>query len=100
MKKKTWHSYAKSRNIVNRVYDNLDYFHFFKEVKRSKSQILKSLSYRIQDIRFLENLLSFFEDKLSKNQKNVEIRINLVDLIYDLNTLKQYLSKRKDNYKF
>jgi len=91
MKKKTWHSYAKSRNIVNRVYDILDYFNFFTESK-NKAQILRDIKLKIQDVFFLETLLKFLDDKLKRNQKNVEVRVNLVDLIYDLNTLKQYVS--------
>ena len=57
MKKKTWHSFVKSHNLVNRIYDMLDYFHCFDEVK------------------------------------NIELRCNLIDLINDLDYLKQYLYK-------
>lgn len=94
MKKRTWHSYAKSRNIVNRVYDTLDYFNFFEKVK-NKEQMLADIKIKISDIYFLETLLKFLDDKLKRNQKNVEVRINLIDLIYDLNILKQYISDKK-----
>lgn len=39
----------------------------------------------------VESLAKFFEIKLKYCKKNIELRCNLKDLIYDLNTLKQYL---------
>ena len=92
MKRKTnWHSYAKSHNLVNRIYDMLNYFELFKDYKDSEKQLKKQIHNKIRSFYYIENLAKYFEDKLNKNQKNVEIRINLTDLLYDLDHLKQYL---------
>ena len=46
----------------------------------------------MNNIYYIENLASYFERKLKRHYKNVEIRCNLVDLLYDLDHLKQYLT--------
>ena len=89
MKKKTWHSFVKNHNLVNRIYDMLDYFHCFDEVKNvelAKNQIKN----KIRSIYYVETLAKYFDDKKNKHIKNIELRCNLIDLINDLDYLKQY----------
>jgi hypothetical protein len=65
MKKKTWHSFVKSHNLVNRIYDMLDYFHCFDEVKNvelAKNQIKN----KIRSIYYVETLAKYFDDKKNK----------------------------------
>ena len=90
MKKKTWHSFVKSHYLVNRVYDMLDYFKLLDNT--DEIEMKKRIITQIQDIYYVESLAKFFEDKLKKNKKKVEVRCNLIDLIHDLDYLKQYLS--------
>ena len=93
MKKKTWHSFVKSHNLVNRIYDMLDYFHCFdhtSDVELAKKEVKR----KIQSIYYVETLAKYFEDKKNKYQKNIELRCNLVDLINDLDFLKQYLENK------
>lgn len=93
MKKKTWHSFVKSHNLVNRIYDMLDYFHCFDhtaDVELAKKEVKR----KIQSIYYVETLAKYFEDKKNKHQKNIELRCNLVDLINDLDFLKQYLENK------
>ena len=47
----------------------------------------------MQNIYYVETLAKFFEEKKEKNKKNIELRCNLIDLITDLDFLKQYLTK-------
>ena len=82
MKKKTWHSFVKSHNLVNRIYDMLD-------VELAKNQIKN----KIRSIYYVETLAKYFDDKKNKHIKNIELRCNLIDLINDLDYLKQYLYK-------
>lgn len=91
MKKKTWHSFVKSHNLVNRIYDMLDYFHCFdnEDVEFAKKEIER----KIQSIYYVETLAKYLEDKKNKHIKNIELRCNLIDLINDLDYLKQYLNK-------
>ena len=46
---------------------------------------------RLEDTVYVEELAKYFEEKLRKYKKIPEIRCNLLDLISDLNYLKQYL---------
>ena len=63
-----------------------------KEEQKWKNKNTKEhIQNHLNDVAFVETLSKYFEKKLKKNKKNAEIRINLTDLIYDLNTLKQYL---------
>lgn len=88
---KNWHSFVKSHNLCNRVYDMLDFFNCFKDndVEIAKKEIKK----KMQNIYYVETLAKFFEEKKEKNKKNIELRCNLIDLITDLDFLKQYLTK-------
>lgn len=90
-RKANWHSYAKSHNLVNRIYDMLNFFELFKDQNDSEKELKKQIYNKIRSIYYVENLAKYFEDKLKRNNKNVEIRVNLTDLLYDLDHLKQYL---------
>lgn len=92
MRKKNWHSFVVSHQLVNRVYDMLDYFNFFENRVESEQILKKKIDSKMNSIYYIENLASYFERKLKKHYKNVEIRCNLVDLLYDLDHLKQYLT--------
>lgn len=93
MKRNNWHSFVKSHNLVNRVYDMFNYFDLFKDHKESKKELKKQIYNKIRSFYYIENVAKYFEDKLKENQKNVEIKTNLKDLLYDLDCLKQYLTK-------
>lgn len=91
MRKRNWYSYVKSRNLINRIYDMLEYFNYFDNEDWNKENIRKFLKENINDIIFVETLIKYLDDKLKKNRKKVELRCNLSDLINDLDYLKQYL---------
>lgn len=93
MKRKNWHTFAKSHNLVNRIYNMLDYLNFFENRTESKREIKKNIYDKIRSFYYVESLAKYFEEELKKHQKDVEIRCNLVDLIHDLDFLKQYLVK-------
>lgn len=94
MTKRTWYSFIKSHNLVNRVYDMLDYFNFFdKETKDVESMKLE-IENKIRSIYYVETLAKYFDDQKRKNKKNIELKCNLIDLIDDLDYLKQYLVKK------
>lgn len=46
---------------------------------------------RLQDVEYVESLAKYFEKKIRKNKNNIDLRCNLMDLVYDLDYLKQYL---------
>lgn len=93
MKRKNWHTFAKSHNLVNRIYNMLDYLNFFENRTESKREIKKNIYNKIRSFYYVESLAKYFEEELNRHQKDVEIRCNLVDLIHDLDFLKQYLVK-------
>jgi hypothetical protein len=68
----------------------LDYFKLLDNT--DEIEMKKRIITQFQDIYYVESLAKFFEDKLKKNKKKVEVRCNLIDLIHDLDYLKQYLS--------
>ena len=82
--------FIRSHNLVNRIYDMLFYL---KVLKNSDNEIStkKFFYYRLEDVEYVESLAKFFENKLRKYKKNPDIRCNLLDLIQDLDYLKQYL---------
>lgn len=89
MKRKNVHSFIKSHNLVNRIYDMLDYFDFFDN---NNEYIVKAeIKTKIQNIYYIETMAKFFEEKKLKSNGNIELKCNLNDLINDLNYLKQYL---------
>lgn len=89
---KAWYSYSTSHYMVNRIYDMLVYFDVIKEVK-NEINLKKIIKNNLSDIYYIEDLAKYFSDKLKINYKNVELRCNLIDLIYDLDYLKQYVDK-------
>jgi hypothetical protein len=90
MKRKI-NSFIKSHNLVNRVYDMVYYFGTIKD--SADEQIVKKFfKDNLQNVEYVESLAKYFEKKLQKNYKNVELRYNLIDLVNDLNYLKQYIS--------
>ena len=93
MKRKNWHTFAKSHNLVNRIYNMLEYLNIFENCNETKKTIKKGIYNKIRSFYYVESLAKYFEDELKKNKNNVEVRCNLVDLIHDLDFLKQYLVK-------
>ena len=91
MKKKTWHSFVKSHNLVNRIYDMLDYLNFFETDKQDVELLKKNINLNLRNKYYVETMAKYFEDKKNKCKKNIELRCNLIDLINDLDYLKQYL---------
>lgn len=86
-------SYTKSRNLVNRVYDMLEYFNFKDKYQDVDKNFKQYLDDKLKDIYFVETLIKYLDDKLKRNYKKIELRCNLHDLINDLDYLKQYLEK-------
>lgn len=89
-KKYRYFTFIKSHNLVNRIYDMLNYFGLFKNPNGELS-IKKFLSQRLADVDYVESLAKYFEQNMRKYKKNVDLKCNLRDLIYDLEYLKQYL---------
>lgn len=71
----------------------LYYFYFFKDSSLSKKEIKANLYNSLQDLENVETYAKYFENKLQKKYRNVELKCNLRELISDLNFLKQYLEK-------
>lgn len=94
MKRKTYHSFIKSHNLVNRIYDMLDYLDFFEDKIQNVEKLKKNIFFNLNSIFYVETLAKYFEDKKKYTKKNIELRINLSDLINDLDYLKQYLVKK------
>ena len=88
--RKEFYAFIRSHNLLNRIYDMVCYFGLIKNLDNSHN-IKKCFLRNLEDIVYVETLAKFFEKKLTKNYKNVELRCNLKDLIYDLDYLKQYL---------
>lgn len=89
--RKNWHSFVKSHNLVNRIYDMLDYLDFFKEKNIDADSIKIGIKKRLNSKYYVETLAKYFDDKKRRNKNNIELRCNLNDLINDLDYLKQYL---------
>lgn len=89
--RRTSYSFIKSHNLVNRIYDMMYYFDCYKE--ENATYVKSRIKLKLQNIYYVETLARYFEDKKRKNRKNVELRCNLIDLINDLDYLKQYLDK-------
>lgn len=87
---KDFYRFIKSHNLINRIYDMLLYFGTIKNEENEKN-IKKFFFQRLQDVEYVESLAKYFEEKLRKYKKIPDIRCNLLDLINDLNYLKQYL---------
>ncbi len=89
--KKDWYFYVKSRNLINRVYDMLEFFCYLDNNDWNKQNIRNYLKSNIKDICFVETLIKYFEEKLKQNRHKIELRCNLLELITDLDYLKVYL---------
>lgn len=86
--------FIRRHNLINKIYDMLDYFNFFnknRDINKEKRNINKIL----YDLYSVETLAKFLEDKKKENYKNVELRINLIKLINELDYVKQYLYELK-----
>ena len=83
-------SFIKSHNLINRIYDMLYYFGVLKNQNNMKKVILY-FKKKLEDIEYVETLAKYFEIKIKKSKNNIELRCNLIDLVYDLDYLKQYL---------
>lgn len=68
--------------------------YYFGTIKDSADEqiVKKFFKDNLQNVEYVESLAKYFEKKLQKNYKNVELRYNLIDLVNDLNYLKQYIS--------
>ena len=68
---------------------------FFGTIKDSNNEKSFKLFFKqsLSDEEYVETLAKYFEDKLKKHKKNIELRYNLTDLITDLDFLKQYITK-------
>ena len=82
-------SFVLSHNLVDRIYDMAFYFNIIKDV--DNESIKKVFLLKLKDPVYVETLAKYFEKKLSRCKKNIDLRCNLVDLVNDLNYLKQYL---------
>lgn len=84
-------NYIKRHNLVNRIYDMVLYFNVVKDTKDEK--IIKEFFLQnLKVVDYVESLAKFFEEKMFKNKKNIDLKLNLEDLVNDLNYLKQYLN--------
>ena len=84
-------NYIKRHNLVNRIYDMVLYFNVVKDTKEEKT-IKKFFLQNLKEVSYVESLAKYFETKLYKCKKNVDLKLNLEDLVNDLNYLKQYLN--------
>lgn len=89
---KSYYTFVRSHNLVNRIYDMLVYMEVIKHTE-NVAVTKKFFRQRLEDVEYVEELAKFFERKLrlKKYKKNGDVRCNLIDLIYDLDYLKQYL---------
>ncbi len=94
MKIESLNNYIEEHYLINRIYDTLFFFNFFDNAIYCDSEkIKKKLEVRIRNSLFIENLLCYLESKLKLYYDKIEIRVNLMHLIYDLNFLKQIVDK-------
>ena len=96
---KKYYDFIKSHNLVNRLFDMLDYFDFFMEKKNYSLDDLKyGIRNSLKTLEGIEAYAKYFEDKLKKYRRDVETRCNLTDLITDLDYLKQYVTLEQERY--
>lgn len=86
-------SYIRNHALVYRCYDMLTYFKAFRKYKSTKKEIQKSIYNNLHNIETVETYAKYFNLKMKKNKRKIELRFNLKDLISDLNFLKQLLEK-------
>ena len=93
--KQEFRAFIKSHNLVNRIYDMALYYHLIKnndnekEIKTEMQSIKNDMN-----IEYVESLAQYFDKKLQRHPKNIDLRCNLIDLVYDLDYLKQYLCEK------
>lgn len=85
--------YIETHNLVNRIYDMLDYFSFFKYKTKDERELKSGIKINLKSVYYVETLAKYLESKRKKNKKNIDLKCNLDELINDLNYLKQYLCK-------
>ena len=82
--------FINNHHLEKRVYEMLVYFDIINFKKKPK-HLKKFFNQKLLNSNFVETLAHFLEIKL-KNTNNIELKLNLKELIYDLNYLKQYLN--------
>ncbi len=82
--------FIESHNLVNRIYDMVCYFGVIKSNNREEV-VKRFFKQQLGDISYVESLAKYFENKLNIDNKNIELKYNLQELVYDLNYLKQYM---------
>lgn len=88
-KAERFHPFIKKHNLVNRIYNMLYYYKFFKG-GLNKTDYKNEIKNNLEDISYIEELAKYFEMKLKNVRKNVDLKLNLQELVCDLNYLKQY----------
>lgn len=83
-------NFINNHHLGKRVYEMLVYFDIINFKKKPK-HFQKLFKQKLLNVNFVETLAHFLEIKL-KNTNNIELKMNLKELIYDLNYLKQYLN--------
>ena len=93
MKNNNTIKYINKRNLVNRVFDMLEYLDFLKSLNMTDKETRRYLRDKLNDVYFVETLAKYFEVQLKKKKykSKIELKCNLKKLIDDLNYLKQYL---------
>ena len=84
-------NYIKRHNLVNRIYDMVLYFNVVKNNNNEK-QIKAFFLQNLKEVDYVETLAKYFENKMYKCRKNIDLKLNLEDLVNDLNYLKQFLN--------
>ena len=74
MKTRTWQSYARRKNLLNRFYNMLNYFDYFNNNDFDEKDVKRLLVRKMNDIYFLETydeLKTFYNflQKYSNNEK-------------------------------
>lgn len=64
MRKKNWHSFVVSHQLVNRVYDMLDYFNFFENRAESEQVLKKKINSKMNNITILKTWLVTLKENL------------------------------------
>lgn len=88
--KKSWYSYVRSHDLVNRIYDMMIELRILKQ-DDININIKKILYRRLEDVEYVESIIISFERR-NKRYKNNQILFNKVkDLVYELEYLKEFL---------
>lgn len=100
--KKDWVYYVNSRNLINRVYDMLEYFNCTKCDLWNEIEVRNNIKDNIKDISYVETVIKYLYVKLKKkeNRSKIILRSNITELINDLDSLKQYLDDEPFNKEY